>query len=88
MFILSILSYFSNSGVTNDVTDNFPSVRVPVLSVNKMFNEPDVSIPTNFLTKTFLFIILFILEESTSVIIIGSPSGTAITITATLNVTA
>ena len=53
-----------------------------------MFREPAVSIPTNFLTNTFLFNSLFMFEERTNVIIIGSPSGTAITTTATLNVNA
>ena len=63
-------------------------VRVPVLSVNKIFRLPAVSIPTSLRTKTLLFNIFFILDERTSVIIIGSPSGTATTIIVTLSVRA
>ena len=45
-----------------------------------MFKLPELSIPTSFLTNTFSFNSLFILLDSTSVIIIGRPSGTATTI--------
>ncbi len=58
-----------------------PLVSVPVLSEKSIFKLPEVSIPTNFRTSTLSFSIRFILEDSTTVIIIGSPSGTATTIT-------
>ena len=61
---------------------------VPVLSVNNIFNDPAVSIPTIFLTRTLFFNIFFELVDNTSVIIIGRPSGTAITNTDTANVIA
>ena len=74
------------SPVITSMTSRRPLVRVPVLSVNNMFKEPVVSIPTNFLTNTLLFSIRFILLDNTKVIIIGSPSGTATTIIVTDNV--
>ena len=52
------------------------SYDVPVLSLNKIFKLPAVSIPTIFLTKTLFLSILFMLDDKTSVIIIGRPSGT------------
>ena len=69
-------------------TSNFPRVKVPVLSVNKMFKEPAVSIPTNFLTKTLFFNNLLIFDDKTKVIIIGKPSGTETTIMVTARVKA
>ena len=70
------------------ITFKLPFVIVPVLSVKRVFIFPAVSIPVSFLTSTLLFNILFILDERTSVIIIGSPSGTATTIIVTLRVSA
>ena len=70
------------------ITSSLPFVRVPVLSVNKIFKFPAVSIPTNLRTKTLFFNIFFILDDNTKVIIIGNPSGTATTITVTHNVRA
>ena len=70
------------------VTSNFPFVKVPVLSVNRIFKLPAVSIPTNFLTNTLFFNILFILDDNTKVIIIGNPSGTATTMIVTDKVSA
>ena len=68
--------------------DSLPVVIVPVLSLNNIFMLPAVSIPTNFLTKTLLLSILFILDDSTKVIIIGSPSGTETIIIVTASVNA
>ena len=65
-----------------------PSVIVPVLSVNRIFMLPAASIPTGLRTSTLSFIILFILEDRITAIIIGSPSGTAITITVRPNIRA
>ena len=56
--------------------DKLPVVIVPVLSLNNIFIHPAVSIPTIFLTKTLFLSILFIFDDKTRVIIIGSPSGT------------
>ena len=60
-------------------TMSFPVVSVPVLSVKRMSMLPAVSIPTSRLTRTPERSIRFMFEESTTVIIIGSPSGTATT---------
>ncbi len=54
---------------------------VPVLSVNNMFRLPEVSIPTGLRTSTWSLSMRRMLRESTTVIIIGSPSGTATTTT-------
>ena len=70
------------------ITFNFPSVIVPVLSVNKILMLPAVSIPMSLRTRILLLSILFILDDKTKVIIIGSPSGTATTIMVTLKVKA
>ena len=56
-----------------------PVVSVPVLSVKSMSMLPAVSIPTRRRTRTPFFIIRFMLKERTTVIIMGSPSGTATT---------
>ena len=61
---------------------------VPVLSLNKMFNEPAVSIPSAFLTKTLWSSILLVFCINTREIIRGSPSGTAQTIITIANETA
>ena len=53
-----------------------------------MFTPPDASIPTGFLTITLSFSILSIFEDSTTAIIIGSPSGTATTTMAMAKVSA
>ncbi|MPM09695.1 hypothetical protein SDC9_56017 [bioreactor metagenome] len=66
----------------------FPTVKVPVLSVNNMFKLPAVSIPTSFLTSTLSLIIRFMFDESTTVIITGKPSGTATTMMVTARVSA
>ena len=73
---------------TMAITFNFPSVIVPVLSVNKILMLPAVSIPMSLRTRILLLSILFILDDKTKVIIIGSPSGTATTIMVTLRVKA
>ena len=69
-------------------TSILPLVRVPVLSVNSMFKDPAVSIPTIFLTRTLSLSIFFELVDNTKVIIIGNPSGTDITRTETASVSA
>ena len=76
------------SGVIIPTTSSLPFVIVPVLSVNKIFKLPAVSIPTSFLTKTLFLSIVFILEDNTKVIIKGNPSGTETTIMVTLKVRA
>ena len=58
------------------------------LSANSMFQPFDVSIPTSFRTRTLSLSILRMFEESTTVIIIGSPSGTATTTTVIARVAA
>ncbi len=73
---------------TKLATFSRPRVRVPVLSANSMFRLPDVSIPTSFRTRTLSLSILRMFEESTTVIIIGSPSGTATTTTVIARVAA
>ena len=65
-----------------------PLVNVPVLSVNKIFSPPEASIPTGFRTMTRSFSIRSIFEDSTTAIIIGSPSGTATTTMAIASVRA
>ena len=40
------------SGVKNSTTSRLPFVIVPVLSLKRIFNDPAVSIPTAFLTRT------------------------------------
>ena len=82
--MLRLSKLLSNTSITS----SFPLVKVPVLSVSKILILPDVSIPTSFLTKTLFFYIRFILLDSTKVIIMGSPSGTATTIIVTLKVKA
>ena len=56
-----------------------PAVRVPVLSVKRMFMLPAVSMPTSLRTMTLSRFIRSILADSTTAIIMGSPSGTATT---------
>ena len=51
-----------------------------------MFRLPEVSMPTSLRTSTWSFSIRRILEESTTVIIMGKPSGTATTKTVTAKV--
>ena len=46
-----------------------------------MLRLPLVSIPTSLRTSTWSFSMRFMLEESTTVIIMGRPSGTATTTT-------
>ena len=70
------------------ITSKLPFVRVPVLSVKRIFKLPAVSIPVSFLTKTLFLSILFIFDDNTKVIIIGKPSGTATTIIVTHKVKA
>jgi hypothetical protein len=53
-----------------------------------MLMLPAVSMPTGLRTSTWSLSILFILAPSTTVIIIGSPSGTATTMTVTASVAA
>ena len=66
----------------------FPQVSVPVLSVNNIFMLPAASMPTGFLTSTLSFTIRLMFEESTTAIIIGKPSGTAMTTTVSPSVKA
>ena len=73
---------------TNFTASSSPFVRVPVLSVNKIFSPPDASMPTGLRTITLSFSIRSILEESTTAIIMGSPSGTATTTMAMASVSA
>ena len=54
-----------------------PFVIVPVLSLNRMFRLPAVSMPIGFLTSTLCFNIVPVLTIRTSEIIRGNPSGTA-----------
>ena len=61
--------------------ERFPFVRVPVLSVKRIFILPAASIPTGLRTSTISRTILLIFEDRTTAIIIGKPSGTAIIIT-------
>ena len=71
----------------NSTTSNCPFVIVPVLSENKTFKEPAVSIPIGFLTNTLLSNIFEVFLINTIAIIKGKPSGTAITIIATAIIT-
>ena len=73
---------------TAQPTDSTPSVSVPVLSVNRMFMLPAASIPTGLRTSTWSRTILRMLEDSTTAIIMGSPSGTATTSTVSPSVAA
>ena len=75
-------------GIKNSTTSSIPLVIVPVLSLNKIFNEPAVSIPSAFLTKTLWSSILLVFCINTREIIRGSPSGTAQTIITIANETA
>lgn len=79
---------YSPSGVMMRERDIFPSVSVPVLSQKRIPRFPLVSIPTIRRTSTFFFIMRFMFEERTTVIIIGSPSGTATTRTDIASVSA
>ena len=58
-------------------------VRVPVLSVQITVTAPIVSQACNFLTRLLLFNILLMFRARASVTAIGSPSGTAITMSVT-----
>ena len=69
-------------------TESLPSVSVPVLSVKRMFILPAASIPAGFRTSTLSRIIFLMFEERTTAIIIGSPSGTATTITVSPSINA
>ncbi len=69
-------------------TLNFPSVNVPVLSENRIFKLPAVSIPNNFRTNTLACNNLRIFKDNTIAIIIGKPSGTATTIMIIANIKA
>ena len=79
---------YSPSAVMTRVTVKSPHVSVPVLSQKSMFRLPAVSMPTSFFTSTRSRSIRFIFEDSTTVIIIGSPSGTATTMTEIASVSA
>ena len=72
---------YSSRSVKMPDTLSFPSVSVPVLSVNRIFILPADSMPTGLRTRTLSFTIFLMLEDSTTAIIIGSPSGTATTTT-------
>ena len=74
--------------VASSTTDSFPSVIVPVLSLNRMLRLPAVSRPLIFLTRTLSFAIFKLWKESRIDVSIGRPSGTAQTIIVTATVTA
>ena len=76
------------SAVKKSTTSNSPFVIVPVLSLNKIFREPAVSIPSALRTNTLWSNILLVFCIKTSEIIKGSPSGTAQTIITTASETA
>ena len=76
------------SAQKKSTTSRDPFVIVPVLSLKRIFNEPAVSIPSAFLTRTLWSSILLVFCMSTSEIISGSPSGTAQTIITTASETA
>ena len=59
------------------------SVKVPVLSVQITVTAPIVSHACNFLTRLLLFNIRRMFSAKLKVTAIGSPSGTAITISVT-----
>ena len=63
--------------VKNSTTSSRPLVMVPVLSLNRMFREPAVSMPSALRTSTLWSSILLVFCISTNEIIRGSPSGTA-----------
>ena len=65
-----------------------PSVMVPVLSLNRMFREPAVSMPSALRTSTLWSSILLVFCISTREIISGRPSGTAHTMMTTARDTA
>ena len=66
---------------------SLPLVIVPVLSENRIFREPAVSIPATFLTSTLSLSILPMFCAETIAIISGRPSGTAITMMITASIT-
>ncbi len=76
------------SAQKKSTTSREPFVIVPVLSLKRIFNEPAVSIPSAFLTKTLWSSILLVFCIKTSEIIRGSPSGTAQTTITTASDTA
>ena len=71
----------------NVTASSLPLVMVPVLSENRIFREPAVSIPATFLTSTLSLSILPMFCAETIAIISGSPSGTAITMMMTASIT-
>ena len=76
------------SPVTAQKTDGLPCVSVPVLSVNSKLRLPAVSMPKRRRTSTWSRSIRRMLADSTTVIIMGSPSGTATTTTVMASVAA
>ena len=76
------------SAVKNSTTSRWPLVMVPVLSLNRMFREPAVSMPSALRTSTLWSSILLVFCISTREIIRGSPSGTAQTMMTTARDTA
>ena len=79
-FFISSNGIVSPFAVKNSTTSREPLVIVPVLSLNKIFKEPAVSIPTAFLTNTLCSNIFLVFCINTKEIMSGSPSGTAQTI--------
>ena len=79
--ISSSLSYCVPAPVRKALTESRPWVRVPVLSVNRIFRLPAVSMPSSLRTSTLTLSSFFMLIASTMAIIIGKPSGTATTTT-------
>ena len=79
---------FSAFPVANSVTESFPSVIVPVLSLKRILKLPAVSRPFIFLTSTLSLAIFMLWKERSIDVSIGRPSGTAHTITVTATVTA
>ena len=59
-------------------------MRVPVLSEHITFTEPIVSQATIFFTRAFSFAIFITFTASDTATIVGSPSGTAATISTIL----
>ena len=74
--------------VASSTTDRRPSVMVPVLSVNSTDRLPAVSRPLILRTSTLSLIMRMLWKDSSMLVSIGRPSGTAQMMMVTATVTA
>ena len=82
------LSVTFPSPVTNSTRERFPSVIVPVLSLNKRFMYAESENAALWLTRMFFLYMDSVFMDCTRLFIIGSPSGTAIMTMDAISITA